>query len=708
MKKLLLSLLASTLLFSNSGTAQIMNHPQSFGSYGWGVKDNSNIVVCVGKYSESYILNYDLSTGDYTYLNDNNSNRLSSFLMIGDAGIAKTGSSVYYYTNDNWKTYTPSTFLTSVFDKVITTSSGIITRKKISNFYSEYFHSTDFINWKSITTAYTYPLSDKDGTTWIISTPNNFLLSTDGGLTFINKTPVGAPSVSFTDFVPLTSSSGIGFATTGKWYYTNDSGDTWTAFATFPTAATFIYAANLDAIYVNFLNTGVHVSVDKGITWQPTSILNTTSRIYPVGDYFITGVLSWSEGIGQPWRQLHLKTGGGNDVSFFNNKGVMVGDSGFYSYTHDKGKTYIKGASQLGTQDLKACEVFNESLMMVGDRQSNIYVSDDAGLTWNKRYSNGVNWISRKFRASADLSTIVLFRNGQNLYSKNQGLNWSILGSLGGAFDGTVTPAGKVLIISGANILEMNKSNGSTSIVKTFTEPNVQGVILEMVDENIGYVIATNATDKTTIIFKTTDGWATYTKTGTINSLINLAPNPYLPAYPYGLTLALNIVGTETLYINGYQTSDSSVSSNTIYKSYDGGATWITETFVPYNQGSSPDRLQGMHYFGNETFVSVWEDGRIVQNTSDSTTLSIAQESKLDKTQTVIVYPNPTSSLINLQSNENIEQINLMDISGKIMHSEQLKTNVHQLNISALPSGIYFLKIKTDNTTETKKIVKQN
>jgi photosystem II stability/assembly factor-like uncharacterized protein len=716
MKKLLLFLLVSSLLFSFAGTAQIINHPESFDGYGWGKKNNSTIVLSAGKYSESYIISYDLSNSSFTYLNENNTQRLSNFNMIGDIGVARTGTGIVQYTNDNWQTFSQSL---TVLDKIITTNSGFFGIKKISTSNANYYHSVDGNTWTLIKTASNGAIAYKDGKTWIAKNINNFEVSTDGGLTFTVKTPVGTPYSNLIDFIPFDLLNGIAITSGTSWFYTTNGGDSWTAFPSFPSNATFIYASNIDAIYANFTTTGLNKSIDKGVTWQPATIPmpgNSTARLYDVGNYLVSQI-SWngqfatyySEGIGMPWAQLQkriIRTDY-NDVSFFNNKGIIVGNSGNYSYTHNKGKTYTPGAVTLGTQDLKTCEVFNESLMVVGDRQSNIYVSNDAGLTWNKRYSNGLNWISRKFRASSDLSTIVLFRNGQNLISTNQGLNWSILGSLGGSFDGTVTPSGRLLIVSGANILEMDKTNGTTSTIKTFTEPNVQGIILEMVDENNGYVVAINTTDSKTLIFKTTDGWATYSNVGTINSLITVGPNPNVPSFTVALNLALHIIAPNNLYINRFNTSDTSVSNNTIYKSDDGGTTWATETIIPIKQGGSTDKMQGMHYFGKETFVSVWEDGRIVQNTSNNTPLSV-EENKLNIHPSVIVYPNPTSNVIYLQSNQNIEQINLIDISGKMIHSELVKSNNHQLNLSNLPSGIYFLKIKTGYAIETKKIVKQD
>jgi len=714
MKKLVL--LGTFILTYLLGNAQIVNHPQSFDGYGWSEKNGSNIILSAGKYSESYIINYDLSNGVYTYLNDSMSLRLSNINMIGNVGVAIAGINNVYYTNNNWQSFAQST---TQLDKIIRTNSGFLGKASTSSSTANYYHSTNGNTWTLVLNALKGDIVEKDGKTWIASRPNNYHVSYDGGLTFTNKTPFGPPSTNLSEFIPFDTLNAIGIAGANLWYYTTDGGDNWTTFPGFSNAS-FIYASNLDTIYTNFSSTGLNMSIDTGNTWQPASIPlpeNIASRMYEVGNYLVSQI-GWngqnatffSQGIGMPWTQLQKRVVSEdyNDVCFKGNKGLIVGDNGVCSYSHDKGKTYNIVSTTLGTEDLKACEVFNDTLMLVGDRKSNIWVSKDAGLTWNKNYSNSLNYIAKKFRASADLTTIVLFRNGQNVLSTNQGLTWNVLGSLGGTFDGTVTPLGKVLIVSGANILEMNKSNGSTTLIKTFVEPNVQGNVIEMIDDNNGYVIAINTTDTTTVIFRTTDGWTTYTKTGTINSVLTVEPNPLVPSFPYAMNLALHVIAPDTLYINRFNTSNASVSSNVVYKSFNGGVSWITDSIVPYKQGGSIDRLQGMHYFSDETYVSVWEDGRIVQNTGNIIITGIESNEKMLEQHNVNVFPNPTVDIVHLNADLEIQEVYLLDISGKVIVSELVNSKIHQLNMSELTAGLYFLRIKTDKAITTKKIMKQN
>lgn len=73
----------------------------------------------------------------------------------------------------------------------------------------------------------------------------------------------------------------------------------------------------------------------------------------------------------------------------------------------------------------------------------------------------------------------------------------------------------------------------------------------------------------------------------------------------------------------------------------------------------------------------------------------------------ISLFPNPTTDVINLSSSSDIEQITIMDMSGKVV---QYVTNLHksllQLNVSQLSKGIYIVSIKTNEGIVTKRLIK--
>ena len=73
----------------------------------------------------------------------------------------------------------------------------------------------------------------------------------------------------------------------------------------------------------------------------------------------------------------------------------------------------------------------------------------------------------------------------------------------------------------------------------------------------------------------------------------------------------------------------------------------------------------------------------------------------------IIVYPNPTSGKLNIKSDSLIQGIELIDISGRQILSQQKDFHEETIDVSQLLSGVYFLNIKVEGKTVTKKIIKQ-
>ncbi len=71
-------------------------------------------------------------------------------------------------------------------------------------------------------------------------------------------------------------------------------------------------------------------------------------------------------------------------------------------------------------------------------------------------------------------------------------------------------------------------------------------------------------------------------------------------------------------------------------------------------------------------------------------------------TSSIYVYPNPTADRIYIQA-YNIEKAELFDLMGRKVKA----TNQDQIDMSTLSSGNYILQVKTQNKTQSFKIIKQ-
>ncbi len=57
------------------------------------------------------------------------------------------------------------------------------------------------------------------------------------------------------------------------------------------------------------------------------------------------------------------------------------------------------------------------------------------------------------------------------------------------------------------------------------------------------------------------------------------------------------------------------------------------------------------------------------------------------------VFPNPSQGVINIQTDADIEKIEILDISGTVLLVENVRSSSNTMDISFLPKGIYFVKM---------------
>ena len=76
------------------------------------------------------------------------------------------------------------------------------------------------------------------------------------------------------------------------------------------------------------------------------------------------------------------------------------------------------------------------------------------------------------------------------------------------------------------------------------------------------------------------------------------------------------------------------------------------------------------------------------------------------KTSGIKLYPNPVNDQLNFISSENINSISILNLTGQEVLQSKINTTSGQVNVSALPKGIYILKIFSTGVVKTFKINK--
>jgi len=68
------------------------------------------------------------------------------------------------------------------------------------------------------------------------------------------------------------------------------------------------------------------------------------------------------------------------------------------------------------------------------------------------------------------------------------------------------------------------------------------------------------------------------------------------------------------------------------------------------------------------------------------------------------IYPNPASTFLNINAHLPINQITITSLLGQTVYTQNYNANEVQVDVSALPSGVYFVKV---NDSEVRKFVKE-
>ncbi|MBI9036956.1 MAG: SBBP repeat-containing protein [Bacteroidales bacterium] len=127
---------------------------------------------------------------------------------------------------------------------------------------------------------------------------------------------------------------------------------------------------------------------------------------------------------------------------------------------------------------------------------------------------------------------------------------------------------------------------------------------------------------------------------------------------------------------------------------------------------------------GNQITLKVWSGNNIVsadftmETIYDSYVSDVYPErdgkysivnitkGRLSEAEEIIkVYPNPATNKITIQSTNEIIGVVITNCVGQVMYNMPHKNSLININIESFESGIYFIRIKSENTISNKKII---
>jgi Leucine-rich repeat (LRR) protein len=151
--------------------------------------------------------------------------------------------------------------------------------------------------------------------------------------------------------------------------------------------------------------------------------------------------------------------------------------------------------------------------------------------------------------------------------------------------------------------------------------------------------------------------------------------------------------------------NNSNLTSICLKNGYTNYLIWGNDDFLSYNFNLS--------YICADDFEITYLQNRLAEsNLTQSVIIDSAcnlNNENFDNKKLVSFYPNPVNSIVNINSNYNstIKSVTLYDALGRLLLSQEVNKSNFVLDTSNQDSGVYLLKIVTDNGSRIEKIVKE-
>jgi len=396
--------------------------------------------------------------------------------------------------------------------------------------------------------------------------------------------------------------------------------------------------------------------------------------------------------IAQTWFQLNSNTSENLKAVHFvdENIGFIVGNNGVILKTIDGGTVWndVYNSSSISFLSVFALD---ENTIFAGS-ENGLYKSINGGETWDNLFYG--QYITDIYFANDQLGWYFSEHDSYCIHEQTQdqmylinnryqktddgGATWSLfkkmVTNLGVQFTSSNVGyiSGRQLVCCGGDCawagitLFQNTSDGGNTWADIPFIENIYhpGPVFTFVNDTLGYFLSNG------VLYKTTDGCSNFE---TINNSLLYTINPLV---------IFNFINEDEGYI---------IYNKTIRKSTDQGISWILD-------------YHATEYFSDAFFIgsvgyAIGRNGLILKKM-----LLTSEEEYQTIDEKCNIYPNPTSSHLIIDTELTLIEISISTLSGKTIST--FSKNLNSLNVIDLQSGIYFLRIITDDRTITKKFVK--
>lgn len=135
---------------------------------------------------------------------------------------------------------------------------------------------------------------------------------------------------------------------------------------------------------------------------------------------------------------------------------------------------------------------------------------------------------------------------------------------------------------------------------------------------------------------------------------------------------------------------------------------WTGSIVIPANATPGINRMRvrlndSTGLVSNSTPCGSSSFGQVEDYNLNIGTLAVSNADKIQAR----TYPNPVVDVLNIEAASKISNVQVFDLSGKVVSSFELNAVKNQVNLSKLSPGVYVINIQTEKGTQSVKIVKK-